>query len=156
MSDADSRICFSDSSFGKTPYPYGGAATIDNGAAVSFFSRKPKFVVPDSSCYAELNVIVQALKEAIFVNHIYEDMFGVSKKIVIITDNKAAYDIIKNPGVTKHSVHFERWIYFARNAYLHGRAKFVLTTDANMMADSLTKVTDRTKFYACRSYLMNA
>ena len=98
------------------------------------------------------SAIVQALKEAIFVNHIYEDMFGMSKKIVIITDNKAAYDIIKNPGVTKHSVHFERWIYFARNAYLHGRAKFVLTTDANMMADSLTKVTDRTKFYTCRSY----
>ena len=31
-----------------------------------------------------------------------------------------------------------------------------LAGTANMMADSLTKVTDRTKFYKCRDYMMNA
>ena len=102
-----------------------------------------------------MNVIVATLKEATFTKHILEDMFGTVGMPLIVTDSKAAYDIIKNPGVTKHSIHFERWIYFARDAYLHNRAKFVLTTDANMMADGLTKVPDRNKFYACRNYIMH-
>ena len=38
---------------------------------------------------------------------------------------------------------------------LHGRAKFVLTGTANMVADSLIKVTDRSKFFMCRNYMMN-
>ena len=64
--------------------------------------------------------------------------------------------LIQNPGATKHSKHIERWVMFARDAFLHNRAKFLLTGTANMMADSLTKVTDRTKFYKCRDYMMNA
>ena len=149
-------IGFSDSSFGKTPYPFGGGVIMINGSVGSYFSRKCKFLVPDSSAYAELHAIVEALKEAIFVNHIQEDMFGKSQIPLIITDNKAAYDMIKNPGATKHSKHIERWVMFARDAFLHNRAKFLLTGTANMMADSLTKVTDRTKFYKCRDYMMNA
>ena len=124
-------------------------------AAVAYFARKTKTPVPDSSCYAEMNVIVQTLKEAMFTKHIVEDMFGKVGTPVLITDSKAAYDIIKNPGVTKHSIHFERWIYVARDAYLHNRAKFVLTTDATMMADFLTKITDRTKFFTCRNFVMH-
>ena len=45
--------------------------------------------------------------------------------------------------------------YFARDAYLHNKAKFFLTGTDTMMADSMTKVVDRTKFFVCRNYMMN-
>ena len=105
-------------------------------ATVSYFSRKVKFPVPDSTCYAELNVIVATLKESIFASHVIADMFGATRLPLIVTDSKAAHDIIKNPGVTKHSIHFERWIYLARDYYLHGKAKYLQTGTANMMADA--------------------
>ena len=82
-------------------------------------------------------------------------MFNPRKRPLIINDNKAAIDIIHNPGVTKRSIHYERRIFFARDAHLMGRARFLLTTTDKMMADGLTKVVDRTKFFACRAYLMN-
>ena len=82
-------------------------------------------------------------------------MFGKPGKPLIITDNKAAYDIIRNPGVTKHSIHFERWIYFARDYYLHEGADYLLTPTASMMADGMTKVVDKTKFFLCRNFYMH-
>ena len=45
-------IGFSDSSFGKTPYPFGGGVIMINGSVGSYFSRKCKFLVPDSSAYS--------------------------------------------------------------------------------------------------------
>ena len=48
-----------------------------------------------------------------------------------------------------------RGAYFARDAYLHNKAKFFLTGTDTMMADSMTKVVDRTKFFVCRNYMMN-
>ena len=147
--------CYADSSFGKTPYPFGGGFVKKNKCVLSYFSRKIKFAVPDSSCYAELAQLNITLKEAMFIFNLLEDMFVKCDVPVIYCDNKAAIDIIKNPGVTKRSVHYERWLFFARDAYLHLRANFVLVTTDMMMADSLTKVVDRTKFYICRQFMMN-
>ena len=31
-----------------------------------------------------------------------------------LIDNKAAVDVIKYPGATKRTVHFDRWLHFAR------------------------------------------
>ena len=72
-----------------------------------------------------------------------------------ITDNKGTYDIIRNPGVTKHSVHYERRLHFARDEFMHNRAKFFLAPTDKMMADGMTKVVDRHKFFVCRNYMMN-
>ena len=33
------------------------------------------------------------------------------KKIATITDSKSAVDVIKNPGVTKHTALFTRWLH---------------------------------------------
>ena len=49
----------------------------------------------------------------------------------------------------------ERWIYQARDYQLHGGAKFILTPTANMMADGMTKVVDKSKFFLCRNFYMN-
>ena len=73
----------------------------------------------------------------------------------LVCDGKSALDIIKNPGVTKRSAHYENWLFFARDAFLTNKARFFHTTTDKMMADNLTKVVDRTKFFACRNYQMN-
>ena len=73
----------------------------------------------------------------------------------IVSDSKSAIDIIHNPGVTKRSVSFERWLFIPRDAHLANRAKFFLTTTGKMMADNMTKIVDKNKFFACRNFQMN-
>ena len=72
----------------------------------------------------------------------------------IITDNKAAHDVVRQPGATKRTVHFDRWLHFARELYLRNKIKVFLTGTDNMMADGFTKPVDKTKFLKCRDYIM--
>ena len=104
---------------------------------------------------AELHATFAVLKEAIFVCNVSEDMFAKRTTPQCVTDGKSSYDVTMNPGVTKNTVHYERWLYFVRDANLHQRAQFYLTTTDKQMADSLTKIVDRSKFFACRNYMMN-
>ena len=76
------------------------------------------------------------------------------QSIIIVCDNKAAIDVIHNPGVTKRTAHYDRRVFFAREAHLNRKAKFVLVKTDVMMADGLTKVVDRSKFFTCRAYLL--
>ena len=43
----------------------------------------------------------------------------------------------------------------AADLYLANKIKGALVKDPEMMADYFTKVTDRSKFFKCRSYTMN-
>ena len=96
------------------------------------------------------------LKEAKFVLDIIEFYgAGVKGPMPVITDNKAAYDIVKNPGATKRTAHFERWLHYARDLYLRNAVTVLLTPTENMMADAMTKATDRQTFFRCRNYMMN-
>ena len=71
-----------------------------------------------------------------------------------ITDNKATYDIVRNPGATKRTAHFDRWLHFARELYLKNAIKIYLTTTDKMMADIMTKPTDKTTFLRCCAYIL--
>ena len=44
---------------------------------------------------------------------------------------------------------------FARELYLRKALRILLVTTHKMMADNLTKVVDRYKFFLCRRYQMN-
>ena len=78
----------------------------------------------------------------------------VISRVAAITDNKAARDVIKCPGATKRTLHFDRWLHFARELVLRNKAEIFLTPTDNMMADGFTKPVDKTKFLKCRDYLM--
>ena len=93
VTGTEGAVTYTDSSFGKTPFPFGGACIRDKNALLAWFARKAKEVA-DSSCYAELSVICAGLKESIFVNNVKEDMGEKPSLPVIVTDSKAAYDII--------------------------------------------------------------
>lgn len=61
-----------------------------------------------------------------------------------------------NPGVTKHTAHFERWLHYAREEYLRGWAEIYLTVTDLMMADDKTKaLPEKSKFMRCRKYQLN-
>ena len=139
---------------------------------VAWFSRKVRYQ-PDSTCNAELGALNTVLKETMFASNQLNERYGslvATPHLVtpkgntqydamgvphLVCDGKSALDIIKNPGVTKRSAHYETWLFFARDAFLTNKARFFHTTTDKMMADNLTKVVDRTKFFACRNYQMN-
>ena len=72
----------------------------------------------------------------------------------VLTDSKATYDTVRNPGATKKSAHVERWLMFARDAYLRKMFSMALVSTHKMMADMMNKVTDRDKFLKCRDYTL--
>ena len=97
------------------------------------------------------------LKEAEFAIQVREFLSGpLENKTAVITDNKAARDVIKCPGATKRTLHFDRWLHFARELVLNNKAEIFLTPTDTMMADGFTKPVDKTKFLKCRDYLMVA
>ena len=124
------------------------------GGPVAWVSRKAKFV-PQSSCEAEVFASVLVLKEAEFVAQVGEFM-GVKTEhpTACITDNQAALMVIKHPGATKRTVHFARWLHYAREVCLRNRAEMFFARTEDMMADSFTKAVDKTKFLKCRDYIM--
>ena len=61
---------------------------------------------------------------------------------------------MKCPGATKRTVHFDRWLHFARELTLRNKVNVYLAGTDDMMADFFTKAVDKTKFLKCRNYLM--
>ena len=95
------------------------------------------------------------LKEGEFVQQICNFLdVKLSAPSACITDNKAAVDVIKYPGATKRTVHFDRWLHFARELSLRNRITVVHAGTDLMMADIFTKPVDKTKFLKCRDYIM--
>ena len=95
-----------------------------------------------------------SLSDSWYLHSILNDL-GVKPKLMhVLTDSKATYDTVRNPGATKKSAHVERWLMFARDNYLRGRFSMALVPTLNMMADMMTKVVDRDKFFKCRDYVM--
>ena len=59
-------------------------------------------------------------KEVIFVVQILHDMkieFPDGTPIPCITDSQSGQQTIENPGVTKHTAHFGRWLHWARELF---------------------------------------
>jgi len=155
VSTGNRLIVHADSSFGKSPYPHGGGFVEWANAAVSGVSRKPKFA-PQSTWEAELAVMVLLIKEAVFAENILVHDLKVELEAThVLTDSKAAYDSVRSPGATKKSTHVERWLMFARDLYLLKKISISLVSTHKMMADNMTKVVDKTKFFTCRNYQMN-
>ena len=95
------------------------------------------------------------LKEAEFATQVIEFLCApLEQKTAAITDNKSARDVVKCPGATKRTVHFDRWLHFARELVLTNKAEVFFAPTDDMMADGFTKAVDKTKFLKCRDYIM--
>jgi hypothetical protein len=147
-------IVFSDASFGRDIHPFAGGFVQWRNGPISWLSRKAKFV-PQSSCEIEVFAVVMVLKEAEFAAQVCDFVgAGLEAPSACVTDNKAACDVIKFPGATKRTLHFDRWLHFARELYLRNKMEIYLTGTDDMMADGFTKPVDKTKFIKCRDYLL--
>ena len=100
--------------------------------------------------------MVNMAKEIVFIRNILVDLGDPPNgPSVMVTDSKAANDTVVNPGATKHTVHFERWLHFARSLHLKNVIKSTLLGTDYMRADDKTKVVDKKKFLMCRRETMN-
>ena len=96
------------------------------------------------------------LKEAMFVLSVLHDLgYATEGKLPTLTDSKSGRDVVRNPGVTKHTAHFARWLHWARELYMNKRIEMILVEDPDMMADCDTKIVDRDKFFKCIKFQMN-
>ena len=118
-------------------------------------SRRLKFK-PLSAAEQEVGSMIIITKDGIFCTHILEDM-GVQLTSIfeLMTDSQAGRDIVINAGATKHTVHFERWLYFLRDRYLRRCMKITFIGTDKMRADDKTKVVFKAKFIMCRLFQMN-
>ena len=149
-------IVFSDASFGRDIHPFAGGFVQYRNGPLAWIARKAKFV-PLSSCEIEVFAVVMLLKEAEFASQVIEFLnTPLDQKVASITDNKSARDVIKCPGATKRTVHFDRWLHFAREHVLMNKAEIFFTPTEDMMADGFTKALDKTKFLKCRDYMMSS
>ena len=148
-------LVVSDASWGREPRPSAGGFVHWRNGPLCWLSRNVK-MPPQSSCESEIAALVMLLKEGMFVKQLLDFLDVVlDGPVCSVTDNKGAYDVVRNPGATKRTVHFDRWLHFARELYLHNAIKIFLTTTDNMMADMFTKAVDKTAFLRCRAYVMN-
>ena len=156
INESDMPEVWADASFGGTVMPFGGGFIRWRNAAVCWISRKLKFV-PLSTCEAEVAALVNVLMEAMFVIDILQDLgVELADKVPCFTDSKSGFDIIRQPGVTKHTAHFDRWLHWARELYLMQVIALYHTPTDLMMADDKNKMVDRTKFFKCRDFQLNA
>lgn len=150
----DRLVVYSDASFGRETMPFAGGFVQWRGGPVSWVARKAKFV-PQSSCESEVFGAVMLLKESEFaaqvINFLSSDL---SLPTASLVDNKAAVDVIKHPGATKRTVHFDRWLHFARSLCLLNKVEVFLVSTDDMMGDIFTKALDKTKFLKCRDYIL--
>ena len=97
------------------------------------------------------------LKEEEFVKQVIDFLCDdVKKPAAALIDNKAANDVIRYPGATKRTVHFDRWLHFARSLCLLNKVEMFLVGTDDMMGDIFTKALDKSKFLKCRKYIMTS
>ena len=125
------------------------------GAAVSYQSRKLK-IVPQSSAESELAVYAEAAKDLQFVLNIASELkFQIPLPVPIYCDNQAAVANITNIGATARTRHYEKWLMYGREQYIHKVSSPTWVTTEHQVADIFTKALDKTTFLKFRALLMN-
>mmetsp|Transcript_44105 Transcript_44105/g.107166 ORF Transcript_44105/g.107166 Transcript_44105/m.107166 type:complete len:1025 (-) Transcript_44105:235-3309(-) len=146
---------FHDSSWGTAAKPYGGFV-IMRANGVILASSRPLKIVPDSTAEAETAVASKAAKETTAVRAICEDLRRtVRGPTVLLGDNKASYDIIVKSGLTARTRYFERATLLVKRLHMLLAVVPYLVSTNHMVADVLTKCTDKAVFYRMRDYMLN-
>lgn len=147
---------YHDSSWGTAPRPFGGYVIMRCNGAVNVSSRTLK-IVPDSTAQAETAMASKAAKDTVAARIVCEDIGRtVRGPTVLIGDNKAAYDIIIKSGLTARTRYFERATLIVKRFYMLLMIVPYLVPTTAMVADILTKCTDKQTFYRMRSYMLNS
>jgi hypothetical protein len=86
-----------------------------NGTPITWSSKKQTCVAL-SSCESEYRALVEASKEAIWIQNLYKELgFLIEKSAIIYCDNQSSIKISKNPQYHSKTKHFEIHLHFVRD-----------------------------------------
>ena len=144
-----------DSSWGKKPLPHGGHLVMRMNAAVMWRAKALK-VVADSTCEAETAQASQATKDLIYTRAV---LTGIKRPVMgpsaVLGDNSPMMDLVTKEGTSQRTRYFERSTLLVKFAIMKLIVMAKLVGKKMMIADILTKATDRETFEKMRRNIRN-
>ena len=122
----------------------GGFAFLMNGAAVSWKSKK-QTLVATSTAEAEYIALYGGAKEAFYLKQLLESMNEVVPTITLFEDNDACFSIANNLTCNEASKAIDVKLHYTREAIQKGTIKLQRAPSAEMTADIMTKILEKSK-----------
>jgi hypothetical protein len=126
----------------------GGYLFMMGGAAISW-SAKRQPTVSLSTVEAEYVAASQAVREAVWLKLLEEELDVHGGAVNIYADNQGAIKLLKNPVISARSKHIEVAYHFARERVQRGDVEFKFVRSEEMLADVLTKALPKPKHLYC-------
>jgi hypothetical protein len=127
-----------------------GYVFILNGGAVTWQSRRQPTVAV-STTEAEYMAAASAVKEALWIRKLLDDIGIKTATIEIKGDNQSALKLLRNPISSMRSKHIDIVHHFARERVVRKEVNFTYVSTDKMLADVLTKPLSETKHKECCS-----
>lgn len=127
---------------------YTGFCFILGGAAVSWESRKQRTVAL-STMEAKYMAMGEAVKEAIFLRYLLQEIFGKKYCIPILNDNQSLQSLSLNTVCNNRTKHIDMRHHFIREKVNSGEIIFKYVETEKMVADVLTKALLKCKHVYC-------
>ncbi|KAJ9519346.1 hypothetical protein QJQ45_023135 [Haematococcus lacustris] len=109
-----------------------------HGAAISWSSRLQPTVAM-STAEAEYMAASGAVKEAVWLRKLMQDLGLPGSCVNIMCDNQAALQLLNNPMASARSKHISVHHHFARERAARGEVMFTYCSTSEMAADVMTK-----------------
>ncbi|KAJ9520612.1 hypothetical protein QJQ45_007481 [Haematococcus lacustris] len=109
-----------------------------HGAAISWSSRLQPTVAM-STAEAEYMAASGAVKEAVWLRKLMQDLGLPGTCVNIMCDNQAALQLLNNPMASARSKHISVHHHFARERAARGEVMFTYCSTSEMVADVMTK-----------------
>ncbi|KAJ9524416.1 hypothetical protein QJQ45_019406 [Haematococcus lacustris] len=109
-----------------------------HGAAISWSSRLQPTVAM-STAEAEYMAASGAVKEAVWLRKLMQDLGLPGSCVNIMCDNQAALQLLNNPMASARSKHISVHHHFARERAARGKVMFTYCSTSEMAADVMTK-----------------
>jgi hypothetical protein len=114
---------------------------------VTWLSKK-QTVVAKSSCEAEYTTSVVAAAQRMWLQHLLEEVTGISvPRPIIRMDNTAAIALAKNPILHDRSKHIDVKFHYIRECVERGHVELEHIGTNEELADTLTKALGTKRFY---------
>ena len=133
-----------------------GNVIMMNGGPISWTSTLGK-TVATSTCEAEVNAAVNAVKDAVHINKILYDLKLIEKRPLIIKEDNSACIAQANSGIrhVRNAKHYEIRLRFLQQKVVDKEVEFEYCPTDHQLADVFTKPLDETKFLGFRKYLLS-
>ncbi|GLI66111.1 hypothetical protein VaNZ11_009822, partial [Volvox africanus] len=121
-----------------------------NGTAISWSSQLQRTVAA-SSVEAEYQALSSAVREALWLSKLSDDLkIGTSPSIIKV-DSQGAMNISNNPMTSQRSKHIDVMHHLVRERVASGEVELRYCPTEKMVADVMTKALGEAKFKWCRA-----